>query len=101
MIRHLVQILGVAFSVIGILPGIWGTYLLTHLYHPFESSDFTSTIWRFVCLFVRGDHRTIYKEARVATDFAELNPERKSHALVGVHIHRVRSAIPWSFFFGC
>ena len=85
MIRHAIQLLGPALTILGVLLSSWGTYRLTRWYHPFTAGGFWTTIGRVVILSFRGEILKLLKEAEIATIFASSNPEAKAESLLGVY----------------
>ena len=86
MIRHAIQLLAPLATLAGLVLGVWGTYLLTHLYHPFSSMGFSASIWRVTCLLARFNVGQIIREAKVAAKLASVDEEDRARALAGVYL---------------
>jgi hypothetical protein len=84
VIRTIDQILGPATTLIGVLLSIWGTYLLTHWYHPFEFLDFLKSVLQVTTMYMFGRRDRAMKIVRAATKFGGLNEEKRYESLVGL-----------------
>ena len=83
--KAFLEIGGASLTLIGVVVGVYGTYLMTKFYHPYGPLGFTKSIvkmlWR--TLFFQSERAKRHNE--VAAKFAKLREEDKGESLAGVH----------------
>jgi hypothetical protein len=85
MTKAVVEISAAALSLVGVLVGVYGTYVLTKWYHPFGWWSFTMSIvvmfWRKIT-FAEAKSERVNKTAAA---LAGMTPENRAESLHGLH----------------
>jgi len=84
MIRASIQILGPAVTLAGVLLSIWGTFLLTRWYHPFDFRNFVKAAVHVTLLYIRGRSKEANEYIEAATKIGHLNEERRARSMAGL-----------------
>lgn len=82
------EIIGAVLTLLGVVVGVLGTYLMTKFYHPFGPLGFTKSMARTIIGMIFEREKT-ERYIEVAGKFAKLKEENKGESLVGLH---------WVFF---
>jgi hypothetical protein len=75
-------------TLLGVLTGVYGTYLMTTAYHPFDSAgwgvtkNFIRVMWRFATLRWKAAKTLIQK----AAFYGEMNKEDRALSLAGIYM---------------
>jgi hypothetical protein len=75
-------------TLLGVLTGVYGTYLMTMAYHPFDSTgwgvtrNFIRVMWRLATLRWKSAKALIQK----AAFYGEMNKEDRALSLAGLYV---------------
>src|SRR5271165_4830666 len=83
--RAFLEIGGAVFTLLGVVIGVYATFLMTKFYHPFGLRDFLKSIGRvlFGTATFQEKKDTLY--INFATALAKLTPEDKAASLRGIY----------------
>lgn len=80
-----IEILAALFSLVGVVVGTHGTYLLTRWYHPFSEGGFIVSLRRMLWRKIMGRSEESARHLRVTSALAKLRPEDKARSLDGIY----------------
>jgi hypothetical protein len=78
-----IEIGGALLMLIGVLIGVYGTFLMTKFYHPYGPLGFAVSLTRMLGRTLTGQQKKNEIHADVAAAFADLTPEKKGESLSG------------------
>jgi hypothetical protein len=84
-VKAWLEVGGAAFSLAGVLVGVYGTFVMTKFYHPYGPVGFVVSMARMLGRLIIGQSKRNQEHSDVAAAFAELTPEKKGESLTGAH----------------
>jgi len=85
-LRHSIQILGPALTLIGLVYSIVGTYFLTRLYHAYRIGAFCAAVLHAVWNISTFRPAEVFRLAKVTTMTGSVTAEDKARSLVGIYL---------------
>src|ERR1700719_4536877 len=76
---------GALLTLVGVVIGVYGTFLMTKFYHPYAPVGFVVSMVRMLGRILIGQAKRNQEHSDVAAVFAELTPEKKGESLSGAH----------------
>jgi len=83
--RAVLEIGGAALTLLGVLIGVYGTFVMTKFYHPYGPVGFLVSMIRMIGRMLVFQGKKNKEHVDVAAAFAELTPEKKGESLSGAH----------------
>ena len=84
-LRGWLEILGAGFSLIGVLIGVYGTYLLTKFYHPYATGGFAKSVMRMLWLKASRRFEEDERKTKVESALGAMRKENKAKSLTGIY----------------
>ena len=87
--KAVLEITGAVLTLLGVVIGVYGTYLMTKFSHPFGPLGFTISMARTISGMMFGERENTKRYIEIAGKFAALKEQDKGESFVGLH---------WLFF---
>jgi hypothetical protein len=81
-----IKLCAALFSLVGVVLGVVGTYLMTSAYHPFNAQAATYDFLHVVFLFLTFRWKRGLRTIGDAAFFGEVNPEDRRRSLLGIYV---------------
>jgi hypothetical protein len=81
-----IKICAAAFTLLGVVIGVVGTYLMTSAYHPFNAPAVTFNFFRVLALFITFQWKKAWDMLGDAAFFGEVNREDRTKSLFGIYV---------------
>jgi hypothetical protein len=84
-LRAWIEVGGALFTLIGVVIGVYGTFLMTKFYHPYSFSGFIKSLVNMLGRAITGQQRRNELHVDIAAEFGKLNQEKKGETLSGAN----------------
>lgn len=81
-----IKICAAALTLVGVVIGVVGTYLMTSAYHPFNAPAVTFNFFRVVGLFITFRWQRAWEMLGDAAFFGGVNREDRTRSLFGIYV---------------
>ena len=82
--KAVLEISGAVLTLIGVVIGVYGTYIMTKFNHPYGPLGFVKSMCRMLWRMIFFQEQKTVRHNAVAAKFAALRPEEKGESLSGI-----------------